>query len=154
MTSYSKPTFDRIPILDYSLLTTGRKDEFVSQLRHTMIFVGFLYLANTPIENSLFDRVIEYAPRLFELPQEKKDALRMANSPTFLGYSRFGAELTRGAVDQREQIDLAIDKNEKWKPGEPEYTRLQGKAQVRIRHPLIQFLIGLIRYSDVVRTDY
>ena len=75
MTSYSKPTFNRIPILDYSLLTTGRKDEFVSQLRHTMIFVGFLYLANTPIESSLFDRVIEYAPRLFELPQEMEKDL-------------------------------------------------------------------------------
>ena len=44
----------------------------------------------------------------FALPQERKDALRMTNSPHFLGYSPLGVEHTRGVVDQREQSDLAM----------------------------------------------
>ncbi len=68
--------------------------------------------------------MVAYLPRFFALPQERKDVLRMANSPHFLGYSRLGVERTRGAADQREQFDLATpleNGNSRWTRGKPEY---------------------------------
>lgn len=122
--------FESVPILDYTLLSSGRKDEFISQLRHTLINVGFLYLAKPPIAKVDVDALVEYVPKLFALPQEKKDAIRMANSQHFLGYSRLGTELTKGATDQREQFDFATEHVCQWKPGDPEYLRLWGEPQV------------------------
>ncbi|EJD02689.1 iron/ascorbate oxidoreductase [Fomitiporia mediterranea MF3/22] len=127
----SKHDFTSVPILDYTLLSTpeGRKS-FIDQLRHALIFVGFFYLQHPPVPQTLVQSLIDYIPKLFELPQDKKDRIRMANSPRFLGYSRFGAELTRGATDQREQYDFATEyKGQGDKEDEPEYTKLQGEPQ-------------------------
>lgn len=56
----------------------------------------------------------------------------MRNSPYFLGYTRFGAEFTKGATDLREQFDFASPYVSRWAPGKPEYLRLWGAAQVWI----------------------
>jgi isopenicillin N synthase-like dioxygenase len=141
MTSESTVTedFTSIPILNYALLSSpGTRPVFIRQLQHALINVGFLYLENTAaavVPNALFDEVTAYLPRIFALPQERKDALRMVNSPHFLGYSRLGVERTRGAADQREQFDFATPfENEKWVPGlgQPEYVRLWGPSQVGV----------------------
>jgi isopenicillin N synthase-like dioxygenase len=126
--------FTSIPILNYALLSSpGTRATFIEQLRHALIDVGFLYLEHPPVSDALVDRVIAYLPRVFELPQERKDALRMAHSPHFLGYSRVGVERTKGAADQREQIDIATPFECAWRPGDddPEYVRLWGPSQVR-----------------------
>jgi isopenicillin N synthase-like dioxygenase len=137
MTSESTVTddFTSIPILNYALLSSpDTRPVFIRQLQHALINVGFLYLENTAApDDALFDEVIAYLPRIFALPQERKDALRMVNSPHFLGYSRLGVERTRGAADQREQFDFATPfENEEWVPGlgQPEYVRLWGPSQV------------------------
>lgn len=122
--------FSSVPILDYNLVKTGRKAEFTAQLRHALINVGFLYLAHPPVDTAVVQRLKAYIPKLFALPQDKKDAILMRNSQHFLGYSRLGAELTKGATDQREQFDFATKHQCQWKPGDPEYMRLWGDAQV------------------------
>lgn len=123
--------FSSVPILDYNLSSDpARKPEFLTQLRHALINVGFLYLANPPVAREDIDAVIAYAPRLFDLPQTAKDQIRMANSEHFLGYSKLGAEITKGQTDQREQYDFATPYEARWKPGEPEYLRLWGPSQV------------------------
>lgn len=123
--------FSSVPLLDYALvLDPSRKPEFVSQLRHALINVGFLYLSNPPVSKTDIDDLIEYIPRLFALPQEAKDKVLMRNSPHFLGYSRLGAELTRGKTDHREQIDIGTPHVCRWKPGDPDYLRLWGPSQV------------------------
>ncbi len=43
-------------------------------------------------------------PGLFALPDEKKEAVSMLNSPSFLGYTKLGAETTAGAQDLREVL--------------------------------------------------
>lgn len=123
--------FSSVPILDYSLINSGRREEFILQLRHALINVGFLYLSNAPVDQKIVDRLLEYIPKLFDIPQEKKDAIRMRNSPAFLGYSRLGAELTKGATDQREQFDFATEFESRWKAGDPEFVKLWGPSQVR-----------------------
>ena len=131
-TMTSTDSFTSIPVLSYALLSSpDSRAVFIQQLQHALVDVGFLYLEHPPVPDALFDEVIAYLPRVFGLPQERKDALRMANSPHFLGYSRLGVEMTKGAADQREQFDLATPFENKWEPGDPEYLRLWGPSQVR-----------------------
>ncbi|TFK65259.1 Clavaminate synthase-like protein [Pluteus cervinus] len=124
----SAANFSSVPLLDYALLSTDR-DEFILQLRHALINVGFLYLSNPPVSSEVIKSLIGYIPKLFALPQEEKDRIKMANSQHFLGYSRLGAEFTKGAVDYREQFDIATPHVCRWKPGEPDYYRLWGPSQ-------------------------
>ena len=127
--------FSSIPILDYGQLKSPEtRPQFISQLLNALTNVGFFYLSNTPVLNSdIIDKLIDYTPKFFDLPQEEKERIRMVHSQHFFGYSRFGAELTKGKVDQREQFDIGtpLDKVEgRWKPGDPEYLKLWGHSQV------------------------
>ncbi|KAI0273328.1 Clavaminate synthase-like protein [Gloeopeniophorella convolvens] len=122
--------FTSIPILDYALLASPTtRPAFLTQLRSALITTGFLYLAHPPVPPALIDAIVAHLPRVFALPQETKDALRMARSPHFLGYSKLGAERTRGAADMREQWDFATPRACLWAPGAPEYRRLWGPSQ-------------------------
>ncbi|KAL4246597.1 iron/ascorbate-dependent oxidoreductase family protein [Abortiporus biennis] len=123
--------FSSVPILDYSLVSDpNRRPEFIRDLQNALVNVGFLYLSNPPVAREDIDAVIDYAPKVFDIPQESKEKIRMINSPHFFGYSRFGAELTKGKVDQREQYDFGTQYGENgWKPGDPEYLKLWGPPQ-------------------------
>ena len=52
----------------------------------------------------------------------------MKNAPSFLGYSRLAAEVTAGAVDHREQIDLSTEHAAPG-PGAPAHHNLLGPNQ-------------------------
>jgi isopenicillin N synthase-like dioxygenase len=123
--------FQEVPILDWSLSDGETRSQFLIRLRHAIINVGFLYLRNHPVPKEVVQEVKSYIPKLFAIPQAEKDAIRMANSPHFLGYSRLGAELTRGATDQREQFDFATNYDCPYKDGDPEFVKLWGQPQVR-----------------------
>lgn len=145
--------FTSISILNYALLSSSdTRPVFIRQLQHALINVGFLYLENTPDpDDALFDEVIAYLPRIFALPQERKDALRMVNSPHFLGYSRLGVERTRGAADQREQFDFATPfENGEWAPGfgQPEYVRLWGPSQVGVIVIVLALVFGFCFFGN------
>lgn len=123
--------FEEIPVLDWSLVSAGPESraKFISQLRSAMTEVGFLYLLNPPIEEHVVQSVIDYAPKLFDMPQETKDALAMVNNESFFGYNKLGAEITKGSTDFREQFDFATPWTGKREHGEPDYRRLWGPAQ-------------------------
>ncbi|KAJ3569588.1 hypothetical protein NP233_g4959 [Leucocoprinus birnbaumii] len=130
----STANFSCIPILDYSLLSTTKpqpesRDQFINELRNALINVGFLYLKNHTVSQDTIDKLISYAPKLFDLPQGVKDNIRMENSEHFLGYSRLGTELTKGQVDQREQWNFGTGDRCRWQKGDPDYYRLWGKNQ-------------------------
>lgn len=94
-----------VPVLDLSQLDTD-PDGFDRAVRDAAHDVGFFYLTGHGIDAARIDEVLALARRFFALPQAEKDAIAMLNSPHFRGYTRLGGELTRGAVDWREQIDL------------------------------------------------
>jgi isopenicillin N synthase-like dioxygenase len=126
--------FSSVPVLDYSFTKDpSTRPEFLSRLRDALINVGFLYLSNPPVSRDDIDLVIDLAPKLFTLPQEKKNSLLMRNNLHFLGYTRIGAEYTKGEADQREQYDFATPYECRWAPGAPEYLKLWGPAQVSTR---------------------
>jgi len=135
-TNTNGANFSSVPILDYSLLSSpSNKPLFISQLQHALINVGFLYLSNHTVPSSTIDALMNYIPRLFDLPLHEKEKIRMVHSPHFLGYSRLGAELTRGKVDNREQFDFATRYETKWREGVDgihDYWRIWGPSQVRL----------------------
>ncbi|KAL6876622.1 hypothetical protein J3F83DRAFT_726482 [Trichoderma novae-zelandiae] len=103
-------SFTSIPILDLDLSRNpATKPEFLNQLRHALMEVGFLYLKNVGISQELWDRVIRQGKGFFDIPQEEKLRIEMKNAPSFLGYSQLSAEITAGAIDHREQIDLSTE---------------------------------------------
>lgn len=122
--------FSSIPVLDFAFISDdAKRPEFIAHLRHALINVGFLYLKNHTVSQDIIDRLIDYIPRLFDLPQNAKNKIAMANSPHFLGYARLGAEFTKGKTDYREQFDFATPHETQWRPGGPEYLRLWGPCQ-------------------------
>lgn len=62
-------SFDSIPILDLSLARSSEtKPGFLASLRHALLEVGFLYIRNTGIEDSLIKDVKRLGIEFFELP--------------------------------------------------------------------------------------
>lgn len=62
-----------IPLLDLSLASSpATKPLFLSQLRHALLEVGFLYLKNYGISPELTEAVIKEGVEFFELPLEEK----------------------------------------------------------------------------------
>jgi isopenicillin N synthase-like dioxygenase len=126
-------TTSALPVLDLNEFITGdaqQRDRFVQNLREVAHGLGFLYLRGYGAAPGQEDALFDQARDFFNLPAERKQALRMANSPHFRGYTGPGLELTRGEQDWREQIDIsteapAIEQG----PGVPTWTRLQGPNQ-------------------------
>jgi isopenicillin N synthase-like dioxygenase len=104
--------------------------------------VGFFYLTGHEVPAALAGKVLEAARRLFALPQADKDAIAMARSPHFRGYTRLGGELTRGAVDWREQIDIGPHRASIGGPGKPDYLWLQGPNQWPVALPELPRVIA------------
>ncbi|OAQ66886.1 naringenin 3-dioxygenase [Pochonia chlamydosporia 170] len=103
-------SFTSIPILDLKLARDpATKPEFLEQLRHALMEVGFLYLKNVGISEELFQDVIKKGKAFFDIPLEEKLKIEMKNAKSFLGYSQLSAEITAGEVDHREQIDLSTE---------------------------------------------
>ena len=66
-------SFKSIPILDLSQASDpATKPEFLRQLRHALIEVGFLYLKNVGDAEELFPEVIEKGKAFFDIPMEEK----------------------------------------------------------------------------------
>jgi isopenicillin N synthase-like dioxygenase len=118
-----------LPILDLSELDAGteRAEQFRTHLRQVTHDVGFFYLVGHGIDQSLIDSLLELSRRFFELPNDDKLAIENIHSPQFRGYTRVGKELTAGAVDWREQLDIGEDREVvDARDGVPDYWRLEG----------------------------
>jgi isopenicillin N synthase-like dioxygenase len=103
--------------------------------------VGFFYLTGHGVPDDLIARVLDEARRFFALPQATKEAIAMVNSPHFRGYTRLGGELTAGAVDWREQIDIGPERLPLADPAE-EYLKLQGPNQWPAGLPEFRSVVG------------
>ena len=118
-----------LPILDISELDAGadRAEKFRIQLRQVTHDVGFFYLVGHGIDPSLVERLLDVSKRFFELSDDEKLAIENTHSPQFRGYTRVGKELTAGAVDWREQLDIGEDRDAvQLGDGVPDYWRLEG----------------------------
>ncbi|MER8445523.1 isopenicillin N synthase family oxygenase [Mesorhizobium sp. M1066] len=121
-----------VPVLDLSRLEQGASEyrTFLLDLRTAARDVGFFYLSGHGISASEIDDVLDASRRFFALPEADKLAIEMVKSQQFRGYTRAGGELTRGAADWREQLDLGVERQPIAQgPGIAPWTRLQGPNQ-------------------------
>lgn len=122
-----------LPILDLRDFTSGtpaQRAAFVDQLRDTTFTLGFLYLKGYGASQTQIDAVLQASRDFFALPPEQKQAIHMANSPHFRGYTAAGDEFTRGERDWREQLDVGAEREPiQQNPTSPAWTRLQGPNQ-------------------------
>lgn len=66
-------SFTSIPVLDLALAKDpATKPAFLSDLRHALMEVGFLYLKNVGIPDEFFKDVIEQGKGFFDIPLEEK----------------------------------------------------------------------------------
>lgn len=80
-------SFSTIPILDLSLAKDdSTKPQFLHELRHALLEVGFLYLKNVGILEELTQAVIDEGVAFFDLPMEEKFVL--SRSPSFTHLAR------------------------------------------------------------------
>lgn len=85
---------------------------------------GFFYLVGHGVPADLVADALALARRFFALSEEDKNEISQLKSPHFRGYSRLGGELTNGAVDWREQIDIGPEREPV--PDAEGYWNLQG----------------------------
>ena len=112
-----------LPVLDLSTSDTD-VDAFRAALREAAHTSGFFYLDGHGVSDAQIAEVTDLARGFFALPAEEKDEISQLQSPQFRGYSRLGGELTNGAVDWREQIDIGPERPTI--AGADGYWRLQG----------------------------
>lgn len=134
MTSGPPETVTAIPRLDLALARdTATEAQLLAQLRYAITNVGFLYIENHGVPDSVIGQVVDALPALFALPPSAKDEVSLGRSPHFLGYSGDGAEVTAGKADRREQFEFATELTRTWEQGQdmPLYERLRGPNPVR-----------------------
>lgn len=120
----TNPTaFQSIPVID---LSQPDKQQLLAEIQHALIHVGFFYVKNHSVPLEFLDALTAKAVEFFDLPLEAKLKADKLTSPTFLGYSVQGNEITKNQKDNREQLDFANEQPELWSPGRPEYERLTG----------------------------
>ncbi|KAJ5875737.1 Oxoglutarate/iron-dependent dioxygenase [Penicillium subrubescens] len=133
-------TFSSVPQVDYSRLNNpSTRDDELKKLRDAIFVAGFLYLTNTGLEG-LIRHTHEEIPRLFDLSDEVKEKCNMIHSPSFLGYTRLGAETTAAKTDIREQYDFGTPGMKDWTNQDPFWQRLEGPNQYP-KYPGAQALV-------------
>ncbi|KAJ5718958.1 Oxoglutarate/iron-dependent dioxygenase [Penicillium malachiteum] len=121
--------FESVPIVDFAHLSDPKHHpNELSKLKEAIFTVGFFYLTNTGLED-LLQHTHERLPDLFDLPTDVKEGCNMINSPSFLGYTRLGAETTASRQDLREQFDFGTPGMGEWNPNDPFWQRLEGSNQ-------------------------
>lgn len=102
----------------------------VAQLGDACHGPGFCYITGHGVPAELDRAIIDRAGEFFALPDADKNALAIANSPHFRGYTAVGGERTKGVRDWREQLDVGPEEvAAEIKPGEPAWRRLRGPNQ-------------------------
>jgi isopenicillin N synthase-like dioxygenase len=148
MTTTTRTT---LPVLDLARLDAGpqEREAFLAELRDTAYELGFFYVTNHGVDQSLIRDVRQLSRRFFALPEADKLAIEMINSPHFRGYNRKGMERTRGERDWREQVDIGAEREALPSDASlPPWSRLQGPNQWPAALPELRDVI--LRYPAAV----
>ncbi|KAH8180023.1 2OG-Fe(II) oxygenase superfamily protein [Sarocladium implicatum] len=134
--------FTEIPRLDLSLANDpSTEPKLLSQLRHALINVGFMYIENHGVSSAVTQDLRQALPRLFALPAEAKEEVTLSKSPHFLGYSAEGSETTAGKQDRREQFEFANELTDTWREGGDLAERLRGPNAWPSAYPELRYIV-------------
>ena len=123
-----------LPILDISKFLADPDSEgarrFVEGLRETCHEIGFFYLVGHGVSYESEKAAQEIANQFFELPLAEREAIAIAQSPHFRGYTLLKSEMTAGKLDWRDQIDIGPETvASDLKPEDPPWLKLLGPNQ-------------------------
>jgi isopenicillin N synthase-like dioxygenase len=98
MIIYTPPkAADRIPVIDLAGTFTAdaaAHRAIAWEMHKACRETGFFYVANHGLPAALIAKQFEWARRFFDLPLERKLAIHMTKSPTFVGYEPLGVQVT------------------------------------------------------------
>jgi len=123
-----------LPILDISEYLANPEGsgarEFITKIRETCHGIGFFYLIGHGVSSESDKDAMDIANRFFELPLAEREAIAIARSPHFRGYTLLKSEMTAGKLDWRDQIDIGPEA-EASEPGpeDPPWMKLLGPNQ-------------------------
>lgn len=120
-----------LPVIDLSQADDpAQRPDFLKKLHAVARDTGFLYLTGHGITPSETARILELTRAFFALPEADRLAVSNLNSPHFRGYTRIGHELTGGASDWRDQLDVGAERPApELGPDDPAYLWLEGPNQ-------------------------
>ncbi|KAJ2821340.1 hypothetical protein FBU31_004935, partial [Coemansia sp. 'formosensis'] len=117
--------FTSIPVLDLAKASSD-KAAFLAELQHALIHIGFFYVKGHGITPEFLGNLTKQTVGFFDLPLDDKLKTDKIHSPTFLGYSVQGNEITKDKKDNREQFDFANELPASWTEGRHIHERLTG----------------------------
>ena len=121
---------ESLPVLDLRRAgDPATAEAFQRELRDATGDYGFFYLVGHDIPEELSDELIAVSREFFALSEEQKLALDKSNSPHFRGYTRVGGEITKGAQDWREQIDIGPEREPRAATPDAPWAVLDGPNQ-------------------------
>jgi len=97
-----------IPLLDIALYHSNRS-AFVEELRKACHNVGFFLLKHNIAPNRLPKEVLDEGRQFFQRSLDEKNMISYEHNPAFRGYMPLGVENTAGQLDNREQIEYAVE---------------------------------------------
>lgn len=123
-----------LPVLDMAGFASDPTGEsghaFVRDLLAAAHGPGFAYLTGHGVDPVLDADLFASAEAFFGLPQAEREALAIANSAAFRGYTILGDERTNGRSDWRHQLDLGPEQTAPdLQPGDPVWLKLRGPNQ-------------------------
>ncbi|MFE5541081.1 isopenicillin N synthase family dioxygenase [Streptomyces sp. NPDC056492] len=120
-----------LPVIDLSQADDpAQRADFLKKLHAVARDTGFLYLTGHGITEAETTRILELTRAFFALPEADRLAVSNLNSPHFRGYTRIGHELTGGASDWRDQLDVGAERPAPpLGPDDPAYLWLEGPNQ-------------------------
>ncbi|MFK0236140.1 isopenicillin N synthase family dioxygenase [Streptomyces vinaceus] len=120
-----------LPVIDLSQADDpAQRADFLKKLHAVARDTGFLYLTGHGITEAETARILELTRAFFALPEADRLAVSNLNSPHFRGYTRIGHELTGGASDWRDQLDVGAERPAPvLGPDDPAFLWLEGPNQ-------------------------
>ncbi|MFB7978893.1 isopenicillin N synthase family dioxygenase [Streptomyces vinaceus] len=120
-----------LPVIDLSQVDDpAQRADFLKKLHAVARDTGFLYLTGHGITEAETARILELTRAFFALPEADRLAVSNLNSPHFRGYTRIGHELTGGASDWRDQLDVGAERPAPaLGPDDPAFLWLEGPNQ-------------------------
>jgi len=119
------PVIDLAPWFDGSPRQRGELCRKIGRVGHR---TGFFYIVNHGIPNRVSAEYLAAMQAFFALPRAAKAAIDKRHSPQFRGWEALGSELTNNRTDEREQIDIGVDREALANP-DPYYLALIGPNQ-------------------------
>ena len=147
--------FESVPLFNMQQFLRGEtkeRNEFLSRLRDVCHHIGFFYIENHGISDSLMKQMLTLTKAFFDLSQEEKDTISLSPAAHYRGYGRLEAEKTKGIPDYKETYDLGLEQPKRTVSNEQPYLILQGPNQwpqssklseLRLKETVLQYITAM-----------